>query len=72
MEKLDLIIIGDGATAFAPATKASALEAKALMINSSLPIGGICVNVGCVPSKHLLTVGDDLLWATFKVQGPRK
>ena len=60
MEKLDLIIIGGGAAAFAAATKASDLGAKALMVNSGLPVGGTCVNVGCVPSKHLLTVSDEL------------
>jgi mercuric reductase len=63
VEKPDLIIIGGGAAAFAAATKASDLGAKALMINSGLPVGGTCVNVGCVPSKHLLTVGDELFYS---------
>jgi mercuric reductase len=65
MNKYSLIIIGGGAAAFAAATKASDLGKTALMINSGLPIGGTCVNVGCVPSKHLLTVGDELYY------GPR-
>ena len=65
MEKLDLIIMGGGAAAFAAATKSSDLGKTALMINSGLPIGGTCCNVGCVPSKHLLTVGDELYY------GPR-
>ena len=62
MEKLDLIIVGGGAAAFAAATKASDLGEKTLMFNSGLPIGGTCVNVGCVPTKHLLTVGDELFY----------
>ncbi len=33
------------------------------MINSGLPIGGTCVNVGCMPSKTLLTMGDELYYA---------
>lgn len=57
MDSFDLVIIGGGAAAFAAATKASDLGAKAAMINGGLPIGGTCVNVGCVPSKHLLEVG---------------
>jgi mercuric reductase len=61
----DLVIIGGGAAAFAAATKANDLGASALMINSGLPIGGTCVNVGCIPSKNLLTVGDELYY------GPR-
>lgn len=57
MNEYPLIIIGGGAAAFAAATKANDLRQKALIINSGLPIGGTCVNVGCVPSKHLLEVG---------------
>ena len=53
----DLIITGGGAAAFAASTKANDLGKTALMINAGLPLGGTCVNVGCVPSKHLLAVG---------------
>lgn len=67
MPKYDLIIIGGGAAAFAAATKAADLGKTALMINSGLPLGGTCVNVGCMPSKHLLTLGDEL----FYPQRPR-
>lgn len=56
----DLIIIGGGAAAFAAATKANDLGATALMINAGLPLGGTCVNVGCVPSKHLLGIAEAL------------
>lgn len=58
MNEFDLIIIGGGAGAFAAAIKANELGAKTLMINQGLPLGGTCVNVGCVPSKHLLSVGE--------------
>jgi len=58
----DLVIIGGGAAAFAAATKANDLGRTALMVNSGLPIGGTCVNVGCMPSKNLLTVGDELYY----------
>jgi mercuric reductase len=30
------------------------------MVNAGLPLGGTCVNVGCVPSKHLLGIADAL------------
>lgn len=52
--KYDLIIIGGGAGAFAAAIKANELGAKTALINDGLPLGGTCVNVGCVPSKTLL------------------
>ncbi|MCI0693694.1 mercury(II) reductase [candidate division KSB1 bacterium] len=65
--EFDFIILGGGAAAFAASTKASELGAKTLMINDGLPIGGTCVNVGCVPSKHLLEVGKEI----FYPQRPR-
>ncbi|MCL5435080.1 MAG: mercury(II) reductase [Patescibacteria group bacterium] len=58
MEEYDLIIIGGGAGAFAAAIKANELRAKTLMVNKGLPLGGTCVNVGCVPSKTLLWAGE--------------
>ncbi|MER3446274.1 MAG: mercury(II) reductase [Candidatus Dadabacteria bacterium] len=59
MGKFDLIIIGGGAGAFAAAIRANELQAKT-MINAGLPLGGTCVNVGCVPSKTLLYAGEVL------------
>jgi len=56
MKEYDLIIIGNGAAAFSAAIKASELssnQAKIAMVGIG-PIGGTCVNVGCVPSKYLL------------------
>jgi mercuric reductase len=62
MATYDLVILGGGAAAFAAATKANDLGRTALMVNSGLPIGGTCVNVGCIPTKNLLTVGDELYY----------
>ncbi|MFA3781500.1 FAD-dependent oxidoreductase [Melioribacteraceae bacterium 4301-Me] len=56
--KYDLIIIGGGSAAFSAAIKASELGKKVLMINDGLPIGGTCVNVGCVPSKTLIRTAE--------------
>ncbi len=50
----DLVIVGGGAAGFSAATRASELGFKTLMVNGGLPIGGTCVNVGCVPSKILI------------------
>lgn len=63
MQKFDLIIIGGGAGAFAAAIRADELKAKTALINSGLPLGGTCVNVGCVPSKTLLYAGEVLYYA---------
>jgi mercuric reductase len=53
-----LIVIGGGAGGFAAVIKSNELKTDTLMVNSGLPIGGTCVNVGCVPSKYLLNIGD--------------
>ncbi len=51
---VDLLVIGGGAAAFGAVTRAHDLGAQALMINDGLPLGGTCVNVGCIPTKFLL------------------
>lgn len=56
-EQFDLIIIGGGAAAFAAAIKASEFGAKVAMVERGA-LGGTCVNVGCVPTKFLLTAGE--------------
>ncbi|PJJ76647.1 mercuric reductase [Thermoflavifilum aggregans] len=53
-----LIIIGGGSAAFAAAIRAEELGLETLMINDALPIGGTCVNVGCVPSKTLIRTAE--------------
>ena len=60
MKDFDLIIVGGGAGAFAAAIRANELGAKTALINSGLPLGGTCVNVGCVPSKTLLWAGETM------------
>lgn len=56
-KRYDLVILGGGAAAFSAAIRADRNRAKALMIDGGT-IGGTCVNVGCVPSKRLMAVGD--------------
>lgn len=59
-KKSDLIILGGGSAAFSAAIKAEELEATSVIINDGLPIGGTCVNAGCIPSKTLLRAADIL------------
>jgi len=51
----DLIVIGGGSGGLAHAQRAAQYGAKAAVIESG-PLGGTCVNVGCVPKK--------LMWYT--------
>jgi glutathione reductase (NADPH) len=46
----DLIVIGGGSGGLAHAQRAAEYGAKAAVIESG-PLGGTCVNVGCVPKK---------------------
>ena len=59
----DLIVVGGGSAAFAAAIKTSELGGRAAIVNAGpaaggLPIGGTCVNVGCVPSKTMIRAGE--------------
>jgi len=53
----DLAVIGSGSAAFAAAIKGSSLGARVVLIERGT-VGGTCVNVGCIPSKHLLAASD--------------
>lgn len=54
----DLVVLGGGGGAFAAVTEATARGHSTAIVNTGLPLGGTCVNVGCVPSKHLLAVAE--------------
>ncbi len=62
MPKYELVILGQGSAAFAAAIKANELGIKTASIGANATkgavIGGTCVNVGCVPSKNMITVGN--------------
>lgn len=58
MKSFDFLILGAGASAFAAAIKANDLGAKTAMVRGPLPLGGTCVNVGCVPSKSLVRAAE--------------
>lgn len=53
-----LVIIGGGSAAFAATTRAVERGWRVTIINDGLPIGGTCVNVGCVPSKALIRTAE--------------
>ena len=59
-DKRRLVIIGGGSAAFAAGIRAHELGVSVTMINDGLPIGGTCVNVGCVPSKILIRTAEQL------------
>src|SRR2546425_3733468 len=52
-DRVDFVILGSGSTAFAAALTAQELQKTAVMTEAR-PIGGTCVNRGCLPSKNLI------------------
>ncbi len=52
---LHVVIVGTGSGAFAAAIKAVEQGARVTIIEGADIIGGTCVNIGCVPSKILIS-----------------
>ncbi|MFN2399886.1 MAG: mercury(II) reductase [Gemmatimonadaceae bacterium] len=50
----DLVVIGSGSAGMSAAIRASELGASVAVVESAEVVGGTCVNVGCIPSKHLV------------------
>ena len=50
----DVIIIGSGPGGYVAAVRASQLGLNVACIEKAPRLGGVCLNVGCIPSKALL------------------
>ena len=53
-ETYDLIVIGSGPGGYVAALRASQLGLKVACVEKESTVGGVCLNVGCIPSKALL------------------
>ena len=53
-EIFDLIVIGSGPGGYVAAVRAAQLGLKTACIEKEDRLGGVCLNVGCIPSKALL------------------
>jgi dihydrolipoamide dehydrogenase len=51
----DLIVIGAGPGGYVAAIRAAQLGMKVAVVEARDKLGGTCLNVGCIPSKALLT-----------------
>ena len=50
----DLIVLGAGPGGYAAAFRASDLGLKVALVDRNADLGGVCLNVGCIPSKAFL------------------
>jgi dihydrolipoamide dehydrogenase len=50
----NLVVIGGGPAGYSAAFRASDLGIKTILIEKSKVLGGVCLNMGCIPSKTLL------------------
>src|SRR5437016_2254899 len=51
----DVVIIGGGPGGYVAAIRAAQLGLSTVCVEMDTTLGGTCVNVGCIPSKALLT-----------------
>ena len=52
----DLLVLGGGPGGYSAAFRAADLGLKVIVVERYATIGGVCLNVGCIPSKALLHV----------------
>ena len=63
METFDVVIIGSGPGGYIAAIRAGQLGLKTALVEKDKELGGTCLNVGCIPSKTLLTSSDHFMFA---------
>lgn len=52
-ENFDVVVIGAGPAGYVAAIRAAQLKQKVALVDKEF-LGGVCLNVGCIPSKSLL------------------
>ena len=52
----DLLVLGAGPGGYSAAFRAADLGLKVILVERYASLGGVCLNVGCIPSKALLHV----------------
>ncbi len=59
-EPVDFVVVGAGPGGYAAALRASQLGRKVLLVDrdGADGVGGVCLRVGCIPSKALIEVAD--------------
>ena len=53
-KQAEVVVLGSGPGGYTAAFRAADLGKKVILIERFESIGGVCLNVGCIPSKALL------------------
>lgn len=54
--KTDVVVLGSGPGGYTAAFRAADLDKKVVLVERFDSLGGVCLNVGCIPSKALLHI----------------
>lgn len=63
MDTFDVVVIGSGPGGYVAAIRAAQLGLKTAIVEKDKELGGTCLNIGCIPSKALLTSSDHFVFA---------
>ncbi|RIL05631.1 MAG: dihydrolipoyl dehydrogenase [Proteobacteria bacterium] len=58
--RADVVVLGAGPGGYTAAFRAADLGRRVVLVEKYAALGGVCLNVGCIPSKALLHVADVL------------
>ena len=65
----DVVVIGSGPGGYVCAIRAAQLGLKVACVEKDNTLGGTCLNVGCIPSKALLSVSEKYEAAAHEFEG---
>ncbi len=60
--EVDTLVVGSGPGGYVAAIRAAQLGQKVTIVEKA-DLGGVCLNVGCIPSKALISVGERFVHA---------
>lgn len=53
-EEFDVVVIGSGPGGYVAAVRSAQLGLRTACVEKDARLGGVCLNLGCIPSKALL------------------
>ena len=68
MDECDVIVIGSGPGGYVAAIRAAQLGLRTVCVEKESTLGGTCLNIGCIPSKALLTSTEKLVHARHHLE----